>query len=101
MVITAVQIAYDLEHVRRPVWRRTVLSVAFTVGGIIGGAFLLPLLVVGPGLGEAIAGEIIKQPDLRLVRSVGWTDLMVGHGSKGCTRVDWIEVRGRAVPEKG
>jgi membrane protein len=57
VVITAVQIAYDLEHVRRPVWRRTVLGVAFTVGGIIAGAFLLPLLVVGPGLGEAIAGE--------------------------------------------
>ena len=47
------------------------------------------------------AGEPIKQPELRLVRSVGWTDLMVGQGSKGCTRVDWIEVRGRAVPEKG
>ena len=26
--------------------------------------------------------------------AIGWTDLTVGNVSKGCTRVDWIEVSG-------
>ncbi len=38
------------------------------------------------------AGEKVKEPNLTRVRSVGWTDLMVGESSPGCTRVDWIEV---------
>lgn len=40
------------------------------------------------------AGERVKVPNLSRVRSIGWTDLMVGKGSNGCTRVDWIEVYG-------
>ncbi|MCC7334128.1 MAG: hypothetical protein IT422_03470 [Pirellulaceae bacterium] len=43
------------------------------------------------------AGGIAKEPKLDRVRSIGWTDLMTGKISKGCTRVDWIEVYGRAV----
>jgi hypothetical protein len=43
------------------------------------------------------AGPLVKEPDLSRVRSVGWTDLMVGGSSKACTRVDWIEVYGLAV----
>jgi hypothetical protein len=42
-------------------------------------------------------GKPVTNPDLRRVRSVGWTDLMVGEGSGGCTRVDWVEVHGKAV----
>lgn len=42
----------------------------------------------------------IKRPDLSRVRSIGWTDLMVGEGSPGCTRVDWIEVYGYPVAQK-
>lgn len=43
------------------------------------------------------ARGIVKQPKLDRVRSVGWTDLLVGSGSKSCTRVDWIEVYGTAT----
>lgn len=43
------------------------------------------------------AGEQVEKPGLRRVRSVGWTDLMVGGSSKGCTRVDWIEVYGKEI----
>lgn len=43
------------------------------------------------------AGGIVKQPKLGRVRSIGWTDLMTGKISKGCTRVDWIEVYGSVV----
>jgi len=39
-------------------------------------------------------GKRVKKPDLSRVRSIGWTDLMVGEGTPGCTRVDWIEVYG-------
>jgi len=40
------------------------------------------------------AGKKVKRPNLSRVRSIGWTDLMVGEGTPGCTRVDWIEVYG-------
>ncbi|RJP20640.1 MAG: hypothetical protein C4527_24705 [Candidatus Omnitrophota bacterium] len=44
------------------------------------------------------AGERIKSPDLSRVRSIGWTDLRIGAGTPGCTRVDWIEVYGLSIP---
>ena len=44
------------------------------------------------------AGKPVKEPDLSRVRSIGWTDLMIGEGSPGCTRVDWIEVYGKPLP---
>ncbi|MHC4394720.1 MAG: hypothetical protein ACYS1A_03615 [Planctomycetota bacterium] len=43
------------------------------------------------------AGKRIGQPDLRKVRSVGWTDLTRGGASSACTRVDWIEVYGKEI----
>ena len=43
------------------------------------------------------AGPKVVNPDLTRVRSIGWTDLTVGKVSKGCTRVDWIEVSGNAT----
>lgn len=46
------------------------------------------------------AGEKVKRPDLSRVRSIGWTDLLVGKGTPGCTRVDWIEVYGYPVGSK-
>ena len=43
---------------------------------------------------QIIAGELIESPDLSHIQAIGWSDLTVGEGSKGCTRVDWIEVYG-------
>lgn len=43
------------------------------------------------------AGERVKGSNLSRVRSIGWTDLMAGEGTPGCTRVDWIEVYGYPV----
>ena len=42
----------------------------------------------------------VDNPDLSLVEEVGFTDLMrgAGHGSGGGSRVDWIQVTGKAVP---
>jgi hypothetical protein len=46
----------------------------------------------------------VANPDLGKVDEVGFTDLMPGaaadrgHGTSGASRVDWIEVYGKAVP---
>jgi len=42
-------------------------------------------------------------PDLSKVEEIGFTDLMKGsgHGGAGSSRVDWIEVYGKAVPRNG
>ncbi len=49
------------------------------------------------GIESIERGKRIDTPDLSQVRSVGWTDLQIGEGSPGCTRVDWIEVYGKSV----
>ena len=36
----------------------------------------------------------VSDPDLTGIRKIGFTDLMVGGGSKACSRLDWIEVYG-------
>ena len=39
----------------------------------------------------------IENPDLTKVDEIGFTDLMAGGRSVACSRVDWIEVYGKAV----
>ena len=39
----------------------------------------------------------VIDPDLSRVDEVGFTDLMTGGSSNACSRVDWIEVYGKAV----
>ncbi len=42
----------------------------------------------------------MDNPDLSRVEEIGFTDLMrgAGHGSGGGSRIDWIQVTGKAVP---
>lgn len=49
---------------------------------------------------EAPDGKWVDNPDLSKVDEIGFTDLMrgSGHGQGGGSRVDWIEVYGKAVP---
>jgi hypothetical protein len=49
---------------------------------------------------EARDGYWVDFPDLSRVEEIGFTDLMrgAGHGSGGGSRLDWIEVHGKAVP---
>jgi hypothetical protein len=42
-------------------------------------------------------GQPVESPDLSRVDEVGFTDLMPGGRSAACSRVDWIEVYGKAV----
>lgn len=39
----------------------------------------------------------VKNPDLSKVDEIGFTDLMTGGGSNACSRLDWIEVYGKAI----
>jgi hypothetical protein len=44
-----------------------------------------------------VEGAWVDNPDLSKVDEIGWTDLMTGGNSIACSRVDWIEVWGKAV----
>ena len=39
-------------------------------------------------------------PDLSKVDEIGFTDLMVGGGTKASSRLDWIEVHGKPIERK-
>jgi hypothetical protein len=49
---------------------------------------------------KVIEGPWQSNPDLSRVEEVGWTDLMTGGGSEACSRLDWIEVYGKAIPKE-
>lgn len=42
-------------------------------------------------------GKAVPEPDLSRVDEIGITDLMSGGQSEACSRLDWIEVYGKAV----
>lgn len=46
---------------------------------------------------RVIEGNRIKDPDLSRVEEIGFSDLMVGGQSKASSRLDWIEVYGKAI----
>jgi hypothetical protein len=46
---------------------------------------------------KILEGSQVEKPDLGRVDEIGFTDLMAGGGTPACSRLDWIEVRGRAV----
>ena len=54
VIVQAVTIAYDIED-RRSWWQHRLLGLGLTFAGIVTGAVLLPLLVVGPRAGEDLA----------------------------------------------
>jgi hypothetical protein len=45
-----------------------------------------------------IEGAAVIHPDLTMVDEIGFTDLMRGGQSAACSRLDWIEVYGKAIP---
>lgn len=44
-----------------------------------------------------VEGAWVEKPDLSRVDEIGWTDLMRGGGTPASSRLDWIEVYGKAV----
>ena len=49
-------------------------------------------------ISSIIEGALVSHPDLTKVDEIGFTDLMRGGQSNACSRLDWIEVYGKAVP---
>lgn len=47
-----------------------------------------------------VEGKRKNNPDLSRVDEIGFTDLMTGGESDACSRLDWIEVYGRAVARR-
>ena len=45
-------------------------------------------------------GKWVAAPDLSRVDEIGWTDLTAGGGTPASSRLDWIEVYGKAVARK-
>ena len=45
-----------------------------------------------------VEGTVVERPDLTRVDEIGWSTLMTGGSSPASSRLDWIEVYGRAVP---
>ena len=56
VIVQAVTFAYDVED-RRSWWQHRLLGLGLTTAGVIVFAVLLPLLVVGPEAGEALASR--------------------------------------------
>jgi membrane protein len=56
VIVQAITIAYDLED-RRTWWQHRLLGLGLTFAGILMLAIVLPLLIVGPEAGEALAEE--------------------------------------------
>jgi len=46
-------------------------------------------------ISSVTAGDMVDNPDLTRIRSIGFTDLEPGGQSDACSRLDWIEVYGR------
>lgn len=49
-------------------------------------------------IAKVVEGKWEPAPDLSKVVEIGFTDLMAGGGTPASSRLDWIEVYGRAVP---
>ncbi len=56
VIVQAITIAYDLED-RRTWWQHRLLGLGLTITGILMLAIVLPLLIVGPEAGSALADE--------------------------------------------
>ncbi|MFZ0835340.1 MAG: YihY/virulence factor BrkB family protein [Mycobacterium sp.] len=68
--LETITIAYDLDP--RPGWRRRLLALGLTLGGLVGAAALLPPLVVGPRLVEWLAPDSVEDTTLRALDQLFW-----------------------------
>lgn len=68
-VLETLVIAYDIEA-PRPGWKRRLLALVLTIGGLLGAVALLPLLVLGPRLLEQVAPEGVASVTLT---ALGWS----------------------------
>lgn len=72
--LETVTIAYDIDD-PRPVWRRRLLALLLTVGGLLAAIALLPALVVGPRIVEWLAPASVAQATLAVANLLFWPSM--------------------------
>jgi membrane protein len=63
VITTAITLAYDLESTRKP-WQQRLWGLGLTLGALIVGLVVVPVLVAGPGLGAAVSEQVGGVPGL-------------------------------------
>lgn len=79
VVVQAVTIAYDLED-RRTWWQHRLLGLGLTAAGVVMLAVVLPLLIVGPEAGGALADEFGLGRLFDTVWRVSYFPVVIGLG---------------------
>ncbi len=70
-VLETLVIAYDIES-PRPGWRRRLLALVLTIGGLLGAVAVLPLLVLGPRLVKHVAPDGVASATLTALHLGYW-----------------------------
>ncbi len=73
--LETITIAYDVE--RRTGWRRRLLALGITLAGLVGAIAVLPLLVLGPQLIQALAPAAVASMTLEVLDLLYWPALVV------------------------
>jgi membrane protein len=77
VIMTAITLAYDLEPTRTG-WQQRLWGLGLTLGSLIVGLVVIPVLVAGPGLGQGISDEVGGVPGLGLIwRTLYWPSAVV------------------------
>lgn len=73
-LIETVAIAYDLED-PRPIWRRRLLALGLTLGGLVVGIAVLPVMVIGPRIVGLVTPSSVEQAVSGLIDLLFWPGL--------------------------
>lgn len=72
--LETITIAYDIEQ-PGPNWRRRILAIGLTVGGLLGAIAILPLLVLGPRVIQWGAPDTVASATLTALGALYWPAL--------------------------
>ncbi|MCH9734372.1 MAG: YihY/virulence factor BrkB family protein [Actinomycetia bacterium] len=73
--LETITIAYNIEQ--RASWRRRLLALGLTVGGLIGAVAVLPPMVFGPRIVEWLAPDPIADTTLRILDLLVWPSVVL------------------------
>lgn len=77
-LIEALNVVYDIDD-RIALWRRRALAMAYTLVGVILGATLFPLLILGPRIGRAISAPLHAEESAMFLWDVlYWPVVVIG-----------------------
>lgn len=73
--LETITIAYGVAP--RPVWRRRLIALGLTAGGLVGAAAVLPPLVVGPQLVQELAPPAMRAATVQMLDAMFWPALIL------------------------